>query len=191
MCAAQPGAGWVGWLVAAGSGLGTFKSILSSLPSSPAASPAALAATGGLAGMAPKLATAGDAKFGHAGPAKTPEVALLGTAAAGVHRVGRCMMGIGRGGWPAEHYFYYICSLLSEMASSLYNLAVVAADQLRCAGRNQGTRPVAASASELVIIGRQGREGGVRTDPKVSEPSNHQKPLGTPTSISMEMVRKQ
>ena len=40
-------------------------------------------------------------------------------------------------------------------------------------------------------IGRQGRKGGVRTDPKVSEPSNHQKPLGAPTSISMEMVRKQ
>ena len=57
--------------------LGTFKSILFSLPSSPAASPAALAATGGLAGMASKLATAGDAKSGHAGPAKTPEVASL------------------------------------------------------------------------------------------------------------------
>ena len=51
--------------------------ILFSLPSSPAASPAALAAAGGLAGMAPKLATAGDAKSGHAGPAKTPEVASL------------------------------------------------------------------------------------------------------------------
>ena len=54
-----------------------FKSILFSLPSSPAASPAALAATGGLAGMALKLATAGEAKSGHAGPAKTPEVASL------------------------------------------------------------------------------------------------------------------
>ena len=64
-------------LVAAESRSGTFKSILSSLPSSPAASPAALAATGGLAGTASKLATAGDAKSGHAGPAKTPEVASL------------------------------------------------------------------------------------------------------------------
>ena len=70
-------------LVAAESGLGTFKSILSSLPSSPAASPAALAATGGLAGMAPKLAAAGDAKSGHAGPAKTPEVASLALPARG------------------------------------------------------------------------------------------------------------
>ena len=57
--------------------------ILFSLPSSPAASPAALAATGGLAGMAPKLATAGDAKSGHAGPAKTPEVASLALPARG------------------------------------------------------------------------------------------------------------
>ena len=56
---------------------GTFKSILSSLPLSPAASSAALAATGGLAGMPPKLDAAGDAKSGHAGPAKTPEVASL------------------------------------------------------------------------------------------------------------------
>ena len=64
-------------LVAAESGLGTFKSILFPLPSSPAASPVALAATGGLAGMTSKLATAGDAKSGHAGPAKTPEVASL------------------------------------------------------------------------------------------------------------------
>ena len=65
------------------SGLGTFKSILSSLPSSPAASPAALAATGGLGGMDPKLATAGEAKSGHAGPAKTPEVASLALPARG------------------------------------------------------------------------------------------------------------
>ena len=67
-------------LVAAGPCSGTFKSILFPLPSSPAASPAALAATGGLAGMAPKLAAAGDAKSGHAGPAKTPEVASLALA---------------------------------------------------------------------------------------------------------------
>ena len=65
------------------SGLGTFKSILFSLPSSPAASPAALAAAGGLGGMAPKLATAGEAKSGHAGPAKTPEVASLALPARG------------------------------------------------------------------------------------------------------------
>ena len=65
------------WLVAAGPSLGTFKSILFPLPSSPAASPAALAAAGGLAGMPPKLAAAGEAKSGHAGPAKTPEVASL------------------------------------------------------------------------------------------------------------------
>ena len=60
--------GYVRRFVAAGSWPGTFKSMLSSLPSSPAASPAALAATGGLGGMAPKLATAGEAKSGHAGP---------------------------------------------------------------------------------------------------------------------------
>ena len=71
------------WLVAAESESGTFKSILFSLPSSPAASPAALAATGGLGGMATKLATAGEAKSGHAGPAKTPEVASLALPARG------------------------------------------------------------------------------------------------------------
>ena len=63
--------------------MGTFKSILFSFPLSPAASPAALAATGGLAGMAPKLAAAGDAKSGHAAPAKTPEVASLALPARG------------------------------------------------------------------------------------------------------------
>ena len=57
--------------------MGTFKSIQFTLPSSPTASPAALAATGGLTGMTLKLATAGDAKSDHAGPAKTPEVASL------------------------------------------------------------------------------------------------------------------
>ena len=57
--------------------------ILFPLPSSPAASPAALAATGGLGGMTPKLATAGEAKSGHAGPAKTPEVASLALPARG------------------------------------------------------------------------------------------------------------
>ena len=95
-------------LVAAGSWPGTFKSILSSLPSSPAASPAALAATGGLAGMAPKLAAAGGAKSGHAGPAKTPEVASLALPAR-VHRVGCYILSIGlfpalleERGWSAD-----------------------------------------------------------------------------------------
>ena len=37
----------------------------------------------GLAGMALKLATAGEAKSGHAGPAKTPEVASLALPARG------------------------------------------------------------------------------------------------------------
>ena len=65
------------WLVAAESETGTFKSILFSLPLSLAASPAVLAAAVGLAGMVPKLATAGEAKSGHASPAKTPEVASM------------------------------------------------------------------------------------------------------------------
>ena len=69
--------------VATESRLGTFKSILFSLPSSPAASPAALAAAGGLAGMNPKLSAAGEAESGHAGPAKTPEVASLALPARG------------------------------------------------------------------------------------------------------------
>ena len=44
--------------------------------------------------MDPKLATAGEAKSGHAGPAKTPEVASLALPARGVHGGGRCMKSI-------------------------------------------------------------------------------------------------
>ena len=62
------------------------------LPTAPALAPAAGAGPGGLEGelAGPDLPGPGDA-----GVQETPEVASLGTAAAGVHRVGRCMMGIG------------------------------------------------------------------------------------------------
>ena len=40
-------------------------------------------------------------------------------------------------------------------------------------------------------IGRQGSDGGGRTEKKIPSSSSHQKQLGTPTSIYMEMVRKQ
>ena len=40
-------------------------------------------------------------------------------------------------------------------------------------------------------IGRQGREGGGRTEKKIPSSSSHQKPLGTPISTSIEMIRKQ
>ena len=41
------------------------------------------------------------------------------------------------------------------------------------------------------FIGRQGREGGGRTEKKIPSSSSHQKPLGTPISTSIEMIRKQ
>ena len=67
--------------------------ILFSIPLRPAASPAALAATGGLVGMHPKLATAGKAKSGDAGLAKTPKVASFALPAQGAW-----------GGWLNDRY---------------------------------------------------------------------------------------
>ena len=76
------------------------------------------------------------------------------------------------GGWgcPAEQYIYYICSLLSEMASSLYNLAVVAADQLRCVGSSHH-HPLAAADKLLGSAGGHGAQGSDARAERLRRPS--------------------